>query len=181
MLLDAPAWVLAAILVALAADALLGEPGWLYRHVPHPAVLLGRAVAALERRLLDPGAGFTRQRLAGVALIALLAGAAWVLGAAAQAVLHLVPGGWLAAGLLMSTLLAQRSLVQHVAAVAAGRVRAGVTGGPFRDCFGPPTRMRRGAKFGGSADRARGTAGAPCSRTAARIVCPLETHGTALP
>ena len=128
MLLDAPAWVLAAVLAALAADALLGEPAWLYRRVPHPAVLIGRAVAALERRLLDPGAGFASRRLAGVALIAVLAGAAWALGATLQGLAHRLPGGWLLEGLAMSTLLAQRSLVQHVAEVAAG-LRSGLAEG----------------------------------------------------
>src|SRR3954447_6378022 len=117
-----------AILVGLGADALLGEPDWLYRRVPHPAVLIGRAVAGLERLLLDPTAGFKRNRLAGVALITVLAGTAWTLGAGLELLLQRLPGGWLLEGLAMSALLAQRSLAQHVAAVAAG-LRAGLPEG----------------------------------------------------
>ena len=31
-------------------DGWLGEPRWLWNRLPHPAVLMGRAVGALERR-----------------------------------------------------------------------------------------------------------------------------------
>jgi len=37
------------LLIALAVDALAGDPGWLWRAVPHPAALLGRAVGLLDR------------------------------------------------------------------------------------------------------------------------------------
>ena len=63
MLLDAPAPTLAALLVALVADALLGEPAWLYRRVPHPVVLIGSRDLRLELRLLAP-AGSRRRRQA---------------------------------------------------------------------------------------------------------------------
>ena len=42
------------LLLALALDAILGDPRWLYRALPHPVVLMGRAVAALEARWNDP-------------------------------------------------------------------------------------------------------------------------------
>jgi adenosylcobinamide-phosphate synthase len=120
MLLDSPGWVLSALLTALAADALFGEPPWLYRRLPHPVVLIGRAIAGLERRLLDPGAGESRKRAAGVLLLAVVAGGAWLFGTAVHLALRSVPMGWLVEGLLLGTLLAQRSLIEHVAAVARG-------------------------------------------------------------
>jgi adenosylcobinamide-phosphate synthase len=111
-----PATPLAALLI----DAVTGEPAWLYGRLPHPVVVLGRAVWVLERGLLRPGDGPARQRWRGAALLVLVAGGAAGTGAALAGVLGLVPGGWLVEAAAMSTLLAQRSLVQHVAAVSDG-------------------------------------------------------------
>lgn len=115
-----PATPLAALLI----DAVTGEPAWLYARVPHPAVALGRAVGALEWRLLRPGDGPAHQAWRGVVLLALVAGGAAAVGAVLAGVLGRLPGGGLAEAAAMSTLLAQRSLVRHVAAVADGLERS---------------------------------------------------------
>lgn len=94
--------------LAMLLDGWLGEPNWLWRRLPHPAVLMGRAVEALENRLNRPP-----QKLLGgvtVLLLVLVAGGiGWVLAS-----LH-----DLIALIVAAILLAQRSLVEHVAAVAA--------------------------------------------------------------
>lgn len=128
MLIDAAAWVLPAIMVALLADALLGEPAWLYRRVPHPIVLIGAAIGWLEARLLDPVRPDGHKRRMGILLLGLVAGGAAAIGLGVQAALRPWPVGWLVEGLLMSTLLAQRSLVQHVTAVADGLDRSLASG-----------------------------------------------------
>lgn len=93
--------------LALLLDALLGEPRAVWGRWPHPAVLMGRAIAALDRRLND------RTRAAGVLALAVLVGGAGALGWALGA----LPGG-LAEVVVGAILLAQRSLADHVAAVA---------------------------------------------------------------
>jgi adenosylcobinamide-phosphate synthase len=123
------ATALATLLVAMLVDAVAGEPAWLYRRVPHPVVLIGRAIGRLERRLLVPSASDARKRTAGVLLLAVVAGGAWLLGMAVHRALQAVPLGWLAEGVLLSTLLAQRSLVDHVLAVARGLERGLAEGG----------------------------------------------------
>lgn len=110
----------AAVAIALLVDAWLGEPEPIYRRLPHPVVLLGRLIGALERRLERPAAAPAAQRAAGGALAVAVIGLAVAVGAALHALLLLLPLGWLVEGLLMSTLLAQRSLVDHVRAVAVG-------------------------------------------------------------
>lgn len=40
--------------LALILDALFGEPDWLWRRLPHPAALMGRLIAALDRRFNHP-------------------------------------------------------------------------------------------------------------------------------
>lgn len=97
------------VLLAMLLDAILGEPRALWDRWPHPAVLMGRAVAALDRRLNIGGA----RQLRGVAAVVLLVVGAGALGW----VLALLPG-ILAEVLIGTILIAQKSLVQHVRAVA---------------------------------------------------------------
>lgn len=113
-----PAAPLAILLLALLLDAALGDPGWLYRAVPHPVALLGRAIAAAERALNRPGlvAATRFRRGLGLTLLAVLGAAA--LGRGVEAGLAGLPGGWALEGLLASALIAGRGLHDHVAAVA---------------------------------------------------------------
>ena len=100
----------AALLIpALLLDAAFGEPGWLWSRVPHPAVLMGRAVAGLDRRW-NTG---TARKARGVAAVAVLVAGAGALGLGLAA----LPGGPLWEILLAAVLLAQRSLADHVQAV----------------------------------------------------------------
>lgn len=108
----------ALLAAALLLDAVLGEPDWLWKRLPHPAVLMGRAVAALDR-LLNRGEGRLSKGALAVALLAL---GALTLGE----ILALL--GPVAECLVAAVLLAQRSLVQHVQAVAGG-LRASVDEG----------------------------------------------------
>jgi adenosylcobinamide-phosphate synthase len=95
---------------AMLLDAALGEPRWLWSRVPHPAVLMGRVVGWAEAQL---NKGEDRRAkgiiaMTGLGLAALLLG--WLV--------HLVPDCGLIEMLAVAILLAQKSLVQHVQAVA---------------------------------------------------------------
>ena len=116
--------LLAALLLALALDALAGDPDWLYRRLPHPAVLIGRATSFLEARWLDPAAPPPAQRRRGMATTLLVVAASALAGLALEALCLRLPHGWLAQGLLMSSLLAFGGLHEHVAAVAGGLERS---------------------------------------------------------
>ncbi|KIC29123.1 adenosylcobinamide-phosphate synthase CbiB [Leisingera sp. ANG-M6] len=96
--------------VALLLDAVLGEPRWLWSRLTHPAVLMGRLVGFLDRKL---NTGPSR-RLNGV-----LAAAALVLAGLIAGKLLALPGT-LVEILVAAVLIAQRSLTEHVAAVAKG-------------------------------------------------------------
>jgi adenosylcobinamide-phosphate synthase len=95
---------------ALLLDAALGEPKFLWAKAPHPAVLMGRAVRFAEARF-NVGDGRKAKGIAamvGLGLGAVLLG--WLI--------HLVPDFGVLEVVVAAILLAQRSLVQHVAAVA---------------------------------------------------------------
>ena len=93
---------------AMVLDALLGEPRWIWNRLPHPAVIMGRAVGWLEARL-NTG---TARRAKGVAAVVLLVLGAALLGMALDLF------GWPVEIIVVAVLLAQRSLVDHVRAVA---------------------------------------------------------------
>lgn len=117
------------LLLAIAFDAILGDPPWLYRALPHPVVILGRGIDWLDRRLNRETAANVARRGAGALAVLILVGAAvatgWILSAAFA---HL-PFGWVLEGLAMSSLVAQKSLYDHVAAVAQGLEQGGLEGG----------------------------------------------------
>lgn len=98
------------LLPALLLDAALGEPKWLWARLPHPAVLMGRAVDVVDNRL-NHGSG---RKLKGVAAMAGLGLLALSLGW----LIHLVPDWGILEVIAAAILLAHRSLVQHVQAVA---------------------------------------------------------------
>ncbi|PVA06344.1 adenosylcobinamide-phosphate synthase CbiB [Thalassorhabdomicrobium marinisediminis] len=124
-----------AVLLAMLLDALLGEPRWLWSRVPHPAVLMGRMVSALDGRLNK------LTRTSGVVAVLLL-----VLVAAGLGVLLAAVPGWWVEVIVGAMLLAQRSLAEHVARVAdalrlslgdARRAVAMIVGRDVRDMDGP--------------------------------------------
>ena len=96
--------------LALLLDAAFGEPRLLWSRWPHPAVLMGRAVGWLDTRL---NCG-TQRRLRGIAALLALVLGAGTIGLALAA----LPGIW-ADVIVGAILLAQRSLADHVRAVAA--------------------------------------------------------------
>ena len=106
------------LLVAIAIDAILGDPPWLYRAVPHPVALLGRAIDWADARF-NRDDGRRRERLRRGLLVTLaIAGGAFGLGWALSLLFGGVGGGWLLEALLASTLIAYRSLFDHARAVA---------------------------------------------------------------
>ncbi|MES0864448.1 adenosylcobinamide-phosphate synthase CbiB [Ruegeria sp. SCPT10] len=95
---------------AMVLDAALGEPDWLWSRVRHPAVIMGKAVATLDKTLNHD----RYRRLKGVGALILLIGLAGLLGWA------LAQLGPVAEGVICAILMAQNSLVSHVRAVGNG-------------------------------------------------------------
>ncbi|NML10606.1 cobalamin biosynthesis protein CobD [Sphingobium sp. AR-3-1] len=107
-------------IVALALDAAIGWPDWLYRRIGHPVGLFARVIDTCERWGNRPAHGAMRRRAQGVATMGLLIGIAGGGGWALQAGLAwaLGPFAWIGIALLAFPALAQRSLHDHVAPVA---------------------------------------------------------------
>lgn len=114
------------VVAALLLDVVIGDPDWLWRHVPHPVVLIGRLIGALDRRLNQEAWSSTRRKAAGVVAVALLVTTSMVVGYGIALGLSALPAGPLWIALVASIFIAQRSLYQHVAAVAAAFAAGGL-------------------------------------------------------
>jgi adenosylcobinamide-phosphate synthase len=119
-------------LIAVATEAIIGYPDALYRLVGHPVTWIGRLIAWCDEAWNSPALSFEARRWRGVATILLLLAVAIAAGVAITAVLAdvfpTIPALVLG-GILASSLLAQRSLDAHVAAVAMALERDGIEAG----------------------------------------------------
>lgn len=117
------------LLLGQAFDALVGDPEALWRRVPHPVAVAGRLVGWLDRNWNRDGDPPSRRRDRGVAALAVLLLAAAAIGAVIAGLLDRLGlfGGLLEAA-VVGVMLAQRSLHDHVTAVADAFLRDGLGG-----------------------------------------------------
>lgn len=119
-------------LIALTLEATLGYPQWIYERIGHPVSWIGRLIAWCEQRWNGPGFSFARRRANGAAaLLVVLAATAAVCVGLTEAIGWLLPEPYsvLLLGLAASTLIAQRSLDEHVTAVASALEQGGLDAG----------------------------------------------------
>ncbi len=105
------------LILAIIVDGLIGDPEWVWRRIPHPAVLFGRAILAADNwgnKRVFSGVG---RRLRGIVAIAALVMVAGLVASGIMAALTFTPNPWVVAVLtviLVAILLAGRSLNDHV-------------------------------------------------------------------
>ena len=108
-------------LLALAIDAAVGWPQWLYARIGHPVGGFARLISACEARWNRPEHSERSRRLAGIAtastLIGIAAGSAWMAEVLLRTLLG--PYAWIGIAIIAAPGLAQRSLHDHVRPVAA--------------------------------------------------------------
>jgi adenosylcobinamide-phosphate synthase len=116
-------------LLALVIEAALGYPPLLLRAIGHPVTWIGAIIGALERRFNRPAAAPGMRRTAGLVAVAAVVVMAGAVAFAMESILLPLPFGTLAVAVLASTLIAQRSLHDHVARVAGALEQNGLAGG----------------------------------------------------
>ena len=117
------------LLLALALDAALGDPAFVYARIPHPIAVIGRAIAWLERRWNREDQADTARRRAGAIVCLVLVLASAGAGFVIERILLGFRFGWIADSVLVSLFLAQNSLYFHVAAVARALTNEGLARG----------------------------------------------------
>ena len=104
------------LVLSLLLDAIFGEPKILWDRVAHPAVLMGRLVGWCDRRFNRGQALRLRGGLVTLGLV--------LAGLVTGALVHALPDHGVIEVLVLAILLAQKSLVDHVRAVATGLRRS---------------------------------------------------------
>jgi adenosylcobinamide-phosphate synthase len=117
------------LLLALALDAALGDPAFVYARIPHPIAVIGRAIASLDRRWNREDQGDATRRRAGAIVCLVLVLASAGTGFVIERILLGFRFGWIADSVLVSFFLAQNSLYFHVAAVARALTNEGLASG----------------------------------------------------
>jgi adenosylcobinamide-phosphate synthase len=106
------------LLLALAIDAALGDPRWLYSVVPHPVVILGQMIEHWEKRLNRPSLSRRWKLWNGLILSLVIIGLTVIAGNLTAQAARWLPGGWLLEALVVSSLIAFRGLYDEVKRVA---------------------------------------------------------------
>ncbi|MGN6097883.1 MAG: adenosylcobinamide-phosphate synthase CbiB [Bosea sp. (in: a-proteobacteria)] len=118
------------LVLALTIEAAFGYPQRFYAAIGHPVTWIGRLIGMLDRGLNREDASFKARKAMGVLALLLLLAVIIILSELAQrlclsfGLLGLIP-----LALIASTLIAQRSLYEHVARVAEGLEQDGLEGG----------------------------------------------------
>ncbi|CUA99884.1 adenosylcobinamide-phosphate synthase CbiB [Pannonibacter indicus] len=117
------------LLGAIALDAVIGDPDWLWRRLPHPVVWIGKLINLLDSNLNRESWPAALRRLAGLLTLVLLVAGGTGTGFLLQAGLSALPYGEAGIIVIAAVFLAQNSLYVHVKAVADGLRNGGLAGG----------------------------------------------------
>lgn len=116
--------------LALLLDRFVGDPPQLWQKVPHPVVLFGKAISWGEKRWNNRNLSASVLRRNGMWLTIGLVMACVVLGLILELSLPFAgTAGAVAEILIVTVLLAQKSLADHVQAVALALREEGIEGG----------------------------------------------------
>ncbi|ODT12987.1 MAG: cobalamin biosynthesis protein CobD [Kaistia sp. SCN 65-12] len=105
------------LIAAIGIDALVGDPDWLWRRLPHPVTWFGALIGGLDRTLNRDQAAPALRRLAGIVVVIGIVAIAWIAGVLVEKLAARIPYGIVLVPIIASVLLASRSLYQHVARV----------------------------------------------------------------
>ncbi len=116
-------------LLALLIEATVGYPEPVLRVIGHPVIWLGRMIGWLDDTLNREAVGSSGRKLAGFAAALVIASVPAAAAYGVEAWLLTWPFGVVIVAVLAGTLIAQRSLHEHVARVADALEREGLDGG----------------------------------------------------
>jgi adenosylcobinamide-phosphate synthase len=115
--------------LSLAVEAKLGYPSALFRLIGHPVTWIVRLIACLDRHLNRATDTDATRRIMGIVALIVIVGLPGAVAWALQWLLGFWVYGFFVIVLLGTTLLAQKSLADHVKAVAGELDRGGVAAG----------------------------------------------------
>jgi adenosylcobinamide-phosphate synthase len=117
------------LFLALLLDAVVGEFGPLFRVLPHPVTLIGGLTGWFDRRLNREQRSHQARIVRGLVVVVLMTTMVSAIGWSLHDLAIKFPYGWVVELIAVTLLIAQRSLFDHVRAVARGLDRNGLQDG----------------------------------------------------
>jgi adenosylcobinamide-phosphate synthase len=114
------------VVLAIAFDALIGDPDVVWRRLAHPVALMGAVIDLFDRILNREQWSSRLRKAAGCVALCLLIAIWGAIGVLIERTLGWSLAGQAAQGFFASILIAQRSLYQHVRRVAAAFTGGGL-------------------------------------------------------
>lgn len=105
------------ILGGVLFDLILGETPWIFLKVPHPVKVIGRVISFLDNKLNCQKFSFAAQRWNGFFIVLIMAESSAGVGLGWHMLSDVIPYFSWTEICLLGTLIAQKSLYQHVTAV----------------------------------------------------------------
>ncbi|WP_108820284.1 adenosylcobinamide-phosphate synthase CbiB [Pseudovibrio sp. Alg231-02] len=124
LLFENTLWI---VLLAICLDAVIGDPDWLWSRLPHPVTLIGKLISYMDHTYNKPEYQRSARKTNGILTLALLISSAGFAGLVLQYLLDFLPFGSILVALIGMTLIAQKSLYQHVARVRDALRNSGLT------------------------------------------------------
>lgn len=115
--------------ISLVAERITGYPDWLFRAIGHPVTWIGRLISCLDRTLNLASSSDGTRRLCGVLALLVIVSVPGAIAFAIETLLGRVAWGFLVTAIVASSLLSQRSLGEHVEAVATALETGGLEAG----------------------------------------------------
>ncbi len=101
----------------------------LFKRIGHPVTWIGSLIALLDKKWNRESASFSQRKAAGIVALSVFLALTVLVAWLVQSILLLLPLGLLLVAVLGASLPAQKSLEQHVEAVAIALEREGIDGG----------------------------------------------------
>ncbi|MGL4637240.1 MAG: adenosylcobinamide-phosphate synthase CbiB [Beijerinckiaceae bacterium] len=124
MLLSSDAMLV--LLLAILADAVIGDPDAVWRRWPHPVAWFGALIHKLDKILNREDDTFARRKLSGVLAVLVLVVVVGAASAMLDQALRRLPGHPWTSALVASILIAQNALYVHVARVSTAFASGGL-------------------------------------------------------
>ncbi|MFK7902102.1 MAG: cobalamin biosynthesis protein, partial [Nitratireductor sp.] len=118
------------LIIALVIDWFLGEPDFIWSNIPHPVVLFGRSISWLDKKYnTSDFSDAQRFRNGAASICGLIIGAVLIASYIDLIISYSGFLGTIVEILIVFTLIAQKSLYDHVKAVLIGFRTQGLRGG----------------------------------------------------
>ncbi|MEI8701488.1 adenosylcobinamide-phosphate synthase CbiB [Mesorhizobium sp. ISC15] len=112
--------------LSLVVEFAVGYPAWLFGAIGHPVTWFGRLISFLDRRLNRDTDSDALRRRRGVHALLIIVLVPAAIAFAVETMLSGIPAGLILTAILATSLLSQKSLAEHVEAVADGLDNGGL-------------------------------------------------------